>query len=113
MVDPGHDLRFPVHAAHAATMEQGSLEGRLSVLPQETEVRGRGGGVMIRKEYSDRPSKEGLSRYKYFKGFYFDGISRYPCTCKPECPDPCNGNCGCESCRNVYLDFRKLIELKR
>src|SRR2546429_5144572 len=89
MVDPGHDLRFPVHAAPAATMEQGSLEGRLSVLPQETEVRGRGGGVMIRKEYSDRPSKEGLSRYKYFKGFYFDGISRYPCTCKPECPDPC------------------------
>src|SRR2546429_6770375 len=72
MVDPGHDLRFPVHAAPAATMEQGSLEGRLSVLPQETEVRGRGGGVMIRKEYSDRPSKEGLSRYKYFKGFYFE-----------------------------------------
>ena len=68
---------------------------------------------MIRKEYPDRPSKEGLNRYKHFKGFYFDGISRYPCTCKPECPDPCNGECGCEACRNVYLDFRKLIELKR
>ena len=41
MVDPGHDLRFPVHATLAARMEQSSLEGRLSVLPRETEVRGR------------------------------------------------------------------------
>ena len=40
MFDPGHDLRFPDHAAPAATIKQGSLEGRLSALPRETESEG-------------------------------------------------------------------------
>lgn len=40
-------------------------------------------------QFPDRPSKEGLRRYRHLKGFYFDGISRYPCTA--QCPDPCNG----------------------
>ena len=38
-------------------------------------------------QFPDRPSKEGLRRYRHLKGFYFDGIS-----CTAQCPDPAAEN---------------------
>ncbi len=28
-----------------------------------------------------------------------------PCTCDPDCPNPCKGGCGCEACTEAYGDF--------
>lgn len=47
------------------------------------------------------PSATGRERYPP-DGLY-DG--EYPCTCRPECSDPCKGECGCEACRTRYSDF--------
>ena len=53
-----------------------------------------------------RPSPEGMRRYKAFKGHYFDGYQRHPCTCKPTCDTHCDGRkCGCPACYWSYLDF--------
>jgi hypothetical protein len=27
------------------------------------------------------------------------------CTCKPTCPSPCKGECGCKACHEAYMDF--------
>lgn len=49
------------------------------------------------------PTEEGKRRYP--NGYYSqDGID-VPCTCKPECVDPCKGKCGCEACHDAYGDF--------
>lgn len=34
-------------------------------------------------------------------GYYED----YPCTCDPQCDDPCKGGCGCEACSASYEDY--------
>lgn len=31
----------------------------------------------------------------------YDGI---PCTCRPECPEACKGECGCSACASCYGD---------
>jgi hypothetical protein len=48
------------------------------------------------------PTEEGLRRYEDTGGRYMQGE---PCTCKPECDDPCKGQCGCQACGNAYGDF--------
>ncbi len=49
------------------------------------------------------PTEEGKLRYA--PTGYYDEI---PCTCKPECPDACKGECGCEACATAYSDFLQL-----
>jgi len=55
------------------------------------------------------PTEEGKKRYPptgYYQEQSFE--DDYPCTCKPECKDPCKGECGCEACHardaDAYLD---------
>lgn len=45
------------------------------------------------------PTEEGKRRWE--PDGYYDGD---PCTCKPECPAACKGQCGCEGCRTAYND---------
>lgn len=52
------------------------------------------------------PTTTGLQKYE-FTGGYYDGD---PCTCAPECPEPCHGfdsePCkGCEACAGAYADY--------
>jgi hypothetical protein len=60
---------------------------------------------------SDRPTAEGKKRYPKTGGFYdipegfFEAgaagdpaTHHQPCTCQPECPKECVGECGCEAC---------------
>lgn len=49
------------------------------------------------------PTEEGRNRYAdHCPPGYYDGV---PCTCKPECPNACKGECGCDACRTAYSDF--------
>jgi|GEM_PF-1294160 len=54
------------------------------------------------------PSKEGKKRYRpdgFYKGPFMDDQSFWEaCTCAPECPDPCQGQCGCQACETAYED---------
>lgn len=57
------------------------------------------------------PSDEGLKRYEFGGGFY----EGEPCTCTPECPEPCHGYerepCkGCEACAAAYGDYLSMPE---
>lgn len=47
-----------------------------------------------------QPTDEGKNRYPP------DGMYQgEPCTCKPECPYNCKGECGCDACCAAYCDF--------
>ncbi len=53
----------------------------------------------------NEPNPTGLKRFPP------DGkYSGIPCTCKPECDDPCNGDCGCEACHMAHGDMLFMIE---
>lgn len=63
----------------------------------------------------DMPTEEGKKRYPLFNGiykgdFFNDNENSFweVCTCKPECPDPCKGQCGCKACHTNYMDFLSL-----
>jgi len=59
------------------------------------------------------PTEEGKKRYPYPPvGIYKDSFldpseSEFweACTCKPECPKPCKGECGCRACHCSWGDF--------
>ena len=54
------------------------------------------------EEFSRKhPTAEGLRRYPDATEGYWEDI---PCTCQPDCPDPCRGGCGCSACNNAYMD---------
>ena len=47
-----------------------------------------------------KPTEEGINRYPP------DGVYEgFACTCKPECPLSCKGQCGCDACCAAYSDF--------
>lgn len=48
------------------------------------------------------PSEEGKKRWPENDGYDEDGN---PCTCKPECPYNCKGECGCKFCAAAWRDF--------
>ncbi|MBP1153007.1 MULTISPECIES: hypothetical protein [unclassified Methylocaldum] len=54
------------------------------------------------------PTQEGRKRYRpdgIYKGpFTNDQTFWEVCTCVPECPDPCLGQCGCQACVTAYED---------
>lgn len=56
-------------------------------------------------EPATEPTAEGKLRWAP-DGFY-DGE---PCTCKPECPHPCKGHCGCDACNAAYMDYLSMPE---
>ncbi len=46
------------------------------------------------------PTEEGKRRWPP------DGLyENAPCTCKPECHEPCKGRCGCQACHVSYSDY--------
>lgn len=50
------------------------------------------------------PTDEGRRRYPpdgYFLDVegLFEGDTKEPCTCMPQCPAGCDGQCGCDACR--------------
>jgi hypothetical protein len=56
----------------------------------------------------EQPTLEGKKRYRP------DGIYKGPfpgdpdfweiCTCEPQCPEPCAGQCGCAACKTARDD---------
>lgn len=48
----------------------------------------------------NEPTPEGMTRWEP-DGKYNGKL----CTCKPQCDDPCHGECGCEACHDAYADF--------
>jgi hypothetical protein len=38
-------------------------------------------------------------------GTYDDGCELHVCTCKPDCPSSCKGECGCHACAQRYSDW--------
>jgi hypothetical protein len=55
----------------------------------------------------DEPTEEGKRRYTNSTpvGHYCANTMPGPaCTCKPECEDPCCGDCGCKACWEAYSD---------
>ena len=46
------------------------------------------------------PTEEGKKRFPP-NGLY----ETFPCTCKPECPDPCKDSCKCPACQAEYGDY--------
>jgi hypothetical protein len=60
-----------------------------------------------KQKYEGYPAgKDGFGRpcEESKPGFYED----LPCTCKPDCPSNCKGQCGCEACSAAYGDFLSL-----
>lgn len=45
------------------------------------------------------PTDTGIRKYP--DDGYYEGI---PCICKPDCPQACKGECGCDACRAAYGD---------
>jgi len=58
--------------------------------------------LMEATEHKKTPTNEGKRRHPP-DGFYFNTGSA--CTCKPVCPKPCKGGCGCRACLDAYSDF--------
>lgn len=54
------------------------------------------------------PTKEGLERYPPDGYYRLDEEDSEPCTCKTDCPMPCNGQCGCSACDAAYQDWLTL-----
>lgn len=48
---------------------------------------------------------ERLKRYPPTGRYVANGIPGELCTCKPGCPNPCKGGCGCVACGDAYSDF--------
>jgi hypothetical protein len=51
-----------------------------------------------------REVPEGMKRHPP-NGTYDDGCEVHVCTCKPECPYPCKGECGCHACAQRYSEW--------
>lgn len=51
------------------------------------------------------PTDEGKRRFDDHGFYNANSEPGTPCTCKPECPDPCKGQCGCLACAEAWGDF--------
>ncbi|MES2404585.1 MAG: hypothetical protein V4567_09630 [Pseudomonadota bacterium] len=57
---------------------------------------------------AEEPTPEGIKRHPpdgYFHTDAFSAPMSEPCTCTPDCPEWCEGDCGCDACatrREVY-----------
>jgi hypothetical protein len=51
------------------------------------------------------PTPEGRRRYPP-NGLYRDATNfQWACSCSPNCPEVCKGECGCEACTTVWEDI--------
>lgn len=59
---------------------------------------------MVYRDYNMstvQPTPEGIKRHPpdgYFRTDFFEEPVSEPCTCTADCPEWCDGNCGCEAC---------------
>ena len=91
----GHELWF------AAAMLTDSVEDGDSILVRHIV---EAVNKFMEEGSSERstPTKEGIKR-RPPDGYYMADIDdRFPCTCSPECVNPCKGSCGCRACSVLY-----------
>ena len=57
------------------------------------------------QEAAATPTETGIRAYPPDGYYTVDAEEAYPCTCTPDCPPQCKGQCGCEACNCAYQDF--------